>query len=506
MANRRVDDVPANPGSGKLGLTSSSAQDEKTTEPGDDIFDVPTVVTTVPNLSKRPSSPRTLTPEPRSDAHDAGSKSNANGKAARSDADRHGSTSEAQTKSFRLESSKPRSDATRKDTKRDAGARPGAGGSERPRGAQGPARETKDSSRASGKLDASSKLEASSKLDGGGRVEEASGKLDGGGTVEASGKLEASGTVEASGKLDANDKSEAAGAKQKRVLSKAAGNRLPSPSQPPRSVPVVAPPIAGVSVRNQAVTEVEETTEISNPPPPPIATTPSPSVVVTAVPARKVERRSDADATQVVTPLPAPVRPSRSSSPRVIVDPSLGPSRTASEVPSPGQPRKDRGKRIGVGVGVVGAAVLVAGILVFAIGFSTSDMSPAPASREPAAATSEDPRTPPAVATPKAVAPSTATPPAAPPPPTEIAPPSAPPAPPPSEEIDMSTETAETARPETTYTPRPPRLRSKTQSLARGSSAGAAHEPARPAAPPAPPVKPAKPLAYDPDSLFLKKP
>jgi hypothetical protein len=259
---------------------------------------------------------------------------------------------------------------------------------------------------------------------------------------------------------------------------------------------VTAPPPVGAAVANgRPLDGPTQTTAIAAPPPPP------PPVTIAA----SIPRRADGDATQVVTPLPPPELGSngsrgRSPSPRVIVDPVL-----VEPVPA-SQTAGARGRFLGkvgavrvtrIGAAVIGAAAVVAGVLVVAIGFSSSEVKRAPdAEHHDRTAMPELPPGPP-----QQPAASQAQPAAAP----AAAPASAAleaPAPAPVASLPAEDQPIATAP---SHTTRPARLRARTAS-ASSAGASAAHDSGRTSKAAGQPRKPARSLAYDPDALFLKKP
>lgn len=264
-----------------------------------------------------------------------------------------------------------------------------------------------------------------------------------------------------------------------------------------------------------------ESTTVAAPPPPPI--------IISA----SITRKTDQDATAVVRPLPSPLEPppkgsrGRSMSERLIVDGAAGPKATSAEATGAGTTgRADRHGWTRLKIGLLGAAVAIAAVLVVTIGFSnggvkrdpgpadlepaatSSDVAPRPApsasehampASEPAPAaeiTAQAPADPPAAAEAAAQAPAE-------PPPAEVAV-QAPAEPAPAKPRRLRATAAASSRSEDPP-PRPSRLRAKIAQAAP-ARATSTHEPARAKPEARPRTKPARPLTYDPDALFLKKP
>jgi hypothetical protein len=469
MANR-PDDVPATPAPGKpVRVERASSTDGATSTPREhgDIFEAPTLVTPVPNLKSTPQ--RMASP------------AGADGADAQRPASRASGT--APPPSRASTPSPPPNGAP--EPKRKV-AKNGTSGARREVEVSGePTRVVASASLEQRKVEANRKGTTNSTSDAGHEVEASAArtKPDVGISLEPQGTVEMN-TVEMNAAepttVDAKPRPDAT---PRRALPKAAGNRLPSPSQPPRSVPVVTPPIAGAAARNRPPVEVDEPTEVTTTPPEPASRV--------AVSSRR------ADVTQIVKPLPPPVEPphrARSPSSHIIVDdPEI--ARVTTSVAEPRAatvaPRTERGKRIGVAV--LGGAVLVAVILVVAIGFSTSSVPEvSPRAAAPVEATLPPPAPP-------------AAPPAAPVPAQSTAPVQAQPTAPavagasteePADsapaadeasaldEIEMSP-APEVAASKGASRPRP-RVRQKNAQVKTARSTRA--------------------LTYDPDALFLKKP
>jgi hypothetical protein len=276
---------------------------------------------------------------------------------------------------------------------------------------------------------------------------------------------------------------------------RAAGNQLPPPVRRSRPLPVATPRVTTPPPADAAPPVPDhppgptQTTAIAAPPPPPPAAGPQPPLIVSAT-----ARKSDPDVTQVVAPLPppfaqAPKGRGRSPSPRVIVEAGLaepGTSNAQAEVletpaGAPGPRRLDRSRRIRAGA--IGAAVLIAAILVVAIGFSSNDVAHVPAAAgidRPVPVAS--PREPEPTAEPLAAAPQDSAPQGAAQQPPEV--PASQPDAPPSEESRAAAATPHPAK--------RPRLRSPAPERT-AKPAGHAR------------TKPTRPLTYDPDALFLGK-
>jgi hypothetical protein len=229
-----------------------------------------------------------------------------------------------------------------------------------------------------------------------------------------------------------------------RVPSKAAGNRLLPPPRSSRPLPVVRSVTAAPPATLPPPAGPTQTTAIAKPPPPP-------SLALAA----STGRKSDADVTQVVAPLPPPpvapparVARVRPPSPRVIAEPAAEPTtaqtptaeapddassltkgtpwaeikngkvtyrlidlpdRDLPKVPdhraarlppagAPGTAALDR--RIRLRTAAIGAAALVAAILVVAIGFSSDELPPARAATDLDRALPPDPPPSPSPASP----------------------------------------------------------------------------------------------------------
>jgi hypothetical protein len=329
----------------------------------------------------------------------------------------------------------------------------------------------------------------------------------------------------------------AAGAKPPaRVLPRAAGNRLPSPTRPPRSMPVVASGVrAAPRARGLSASQPTQTTAIAAPPPPPAAAPPSassapdvpaPPGVAPGSPGRKAKH----DPTLIVAPLPSPrdAAPERARSPstRVIVDAELAgavpvtgspavaapavPGAPALQITGAGAHRTPRADhKVRIGVGLVGVAIVVAVAISTAIGFSSDDMVPRPGSVAGEPVAREPTASPPARAAAAVEVAARASPPV-----DDVAIAAAPP---PVDDVAIAAE-PRTAGPETPghradatgsrserMPARPARMRAKLASPSP-ARAGVAPEPVRGARPVSSRGKPARSLAYDPDALFLKKP
>jgi len=389
-----------------------------------------------------------------------------------------------------------------------------------------------------------------------GGTPEARPRSNTGGTPEARPRSNTGGTPEARPRSNTGGTPEALPrANTDRTVSKGAGNRLPPPLQTPRSMPVVATPVVASPVIASPVvappvvatpvvappvvappvvappvdkktlsSDAEETTSISTPPPPPpIASTPA-----------RVRKANEA--TQVVVPLPSPFETPAKRAPTasVLVEPGVAETETTDTA---GAHRRKR-----IVVGMIGAAAIVGVILVVVIGFSSNDVTraDAPANREPTAATPPEIKPPPAPAPPEPPRPERTMRNSQPPPPTAdvaaqapaepaanaVASPPAEPAAnavvsPPAEPAAnaVASPPAEpaanaVASPPTKPAPSPPPpppVAHTPSAPKRMSSPGATHTPAqatRAVAKPAakPQTKPVKQPAYDPNSLFLKKP
>jgi hypothetical protein len=333
---------------------------------------------------------------------------------------------------------------------------------------------------------------------------------------------------------------------------KVEGNRLPSPLQTPRSMPVVAPPVvappaaappaAAPSVappvlppQVAGVQPVKERlpTEVANPPPPPI--------VIAGSSARKT-----AEATQLVTPLPSPLatRVPRAPTPPVIVEPGLA---EIEPIAATGASRSSW-----IAAGLLSAMAITAVVLIVVSGSSGDDVLRAkePVANEPAAARSSEvkplpsqpavepprpertarssePPPPPEPPRPERTARNSEPPPppepprpertarnSEPPPATEVAaqepaepPPSNIPAPPRNAITPPASEATPARRPS------PPPAALAPSPLKRATPPSVTHKPVQVAKPvakppvktqPKPPAKSIKQPAYDPDALFLK--
>jgi len=364
------------------------------------------------------------------------------------------------------------------------------------------------------------------------KTSEARPRSNTGGTPEARPRSNTGGTPEARPRSNTGGTPEALPrANTDRTVSKGAGNRLPPPLQTPHwmpvvatpvvaspviaspvvappvvatpvvAPPVVAPPVVAPPVDKKTLSsDAEETTSISTPPPPPpIASTPA-----------RVRKANEA--TQVVVPLPSPFETPAKRAPTasVLVEPGVAETETTDTA---GAHRRKR-----IVVGMIGAAAIVGVILVVVIGFSSNDVTraDAPANREPTAATPPEIKPPPAPAPPEPPRPERTMRNSQPPPPTADVAAQAPAEPaanavasPPAEPAANAVASPPT---EPAPSPPPPPPVAHTPSAPkRMSSPGATHTPAqatRAVAKPAakPQTKPVKQPAYDPNSLFLKKP
>jgi hypothetical protein len=274
------------------------------------------------------------------------------------------------------------------------------------------------------------------------------------------------------------------------AMPRAAGSRLPSPTRRPRPQPVTAPAANRLSIGGPT-----QTTAIAAPPPPPITI------------AASTSRAADQEATEIVKPLPSPARPAskdapeRSRSPRVIVDPAVaGADATAAD--GRAEVRRRTGRfRITRVRAAIGAAAVIATVLVVAIGFSSDDVRGAPAleHRELSSATGSSPASPQPAAAVQAIAPAAATP-TEPPATTSST----------TEVAVRSPDEAAVAAGEALGASPPPRVTRphvRSRSASGAAAGGAIRDSGRAAKPAgAPRGKPTRPLAYDPDALFLKKP